>query len=53
MSNYGGESGGREAAGKSAIWSESGEKIAGMEDLGEGLVIAKKVQGIWTGKVLQ
>jgi len=53
MSNFGGESGDLQSAGKSTIWSESGVKIAGLEDVGEGLVIAKKEQGKWTGKVLQ
>ena len=50
LSNFGGESGGMLSAGKSAIWSDSGEKVAGLDGLGEGLVIAKKINGKWSGK---
>jgi len=50
LSNFGGESGGKLSAGKSAIWSEAGEKVAGLEGLGEGLVIAKKINNKWSGK---
>jgi len=50
LSNFGGESGGMLSAGKSAIWSEAGEKVAGLDGLGEGLVIAKKINGKWSGK---
>jgi predicted amidohydrolase len=50
LANFGGESGGAMSAGKSAIWSDAGEKVAGLEGLGEGLVIAKKINGRWSGK---
>jgi predicted amidohydrolase len=50
LSNFGGESGGNISAGKSAIWSDAGEKVAGLDGLGEGLVIAKKINGRWSGK---
>jgi predicted amidohydrolase len=50
LANFGGESGGRMSAGKSAIWSDAGEKVAGLDGLGEGLVIAKKINGRWSGK---
>jgi predicted amidohydrolase len=53
MANYGGESGGMQSAGKSTIWSDTGGKVVMMETVGEGLVIAKKENGKWTGKVLQ
>lgn len=53
MANYGGESGGMQSGGRSAIWSDTGGKVVGMEGVGEGLVIAKKENGKWTGKVLQ
>ena len=53
MANYGGESGGIQSGGKSAIWSDTGSKVVAMEGNGEGLVIAKKENGKWTGKVLQ
>lgn len=50
LANFGGESGGTMSAGKSAIWSDAGEKVAGLDGLGEGLVIAKKINGRWSGK---
>ena len=50
LANFGGESGGFMSAGKSAIWSDAGEKVAGLDGLGEGLVIAKKINGKWSGK---
>jgi predicted amidohydrolase len=53
MANYGGETGGIQSAGKSTIWSDTGGKVVGMDGVGEGLVIAKKENGKWTGKVLQ
>jgi predicted amidohydrolase len=50
LANFGGESGGFMSAGKSAIWSDAGERVAGLDGLGEGLVIAKKINGKWSGK---
>lgn len=50
LANFGGESGGIMSAGKSAIWSDAGERVAGLDGLGEGLVIAKKINGKWSGK---
>ncbi len=50
LANLGSESGGMMSAGKSAIWSDAGEKVAGLDGLGEGLVIAKKINGRWSGK---
>lgn len=51
MSNFGGDSGGLPAAGKSAAWSDKGDKIAGLEGTGEGLVIARRENGIWKGEI--
>jgi predicted amidohydrolase len=50
LANFGGESGGFMSAGKSTIWSDAGERVAGLDGLGEGLVIAKKINGKWSGK---
>ena len=50
LANFGSESGGTMSAGKSALWSDAGEKVAGLDGLGEGLVIAKKINGRWSGK---
>lgn len=48
MSNYVGQSGGYECAGKSSIWNDKGELIAQLDDKTEGLLIydtkTKKVQ---------
>jgi len=48
MSNYIGQSGGYECAGKSSIWNDEGELIAQLSDKAEGLLIydteTKKVQ---------
>ena len=53
MANYGGGSGNMQSAGKSTIWSETGSRVVSMDGVGEGLGIAKKEDGKWTGKVLQ
>jgi predicted amidohydrolase len=50
LANFGGESGGIMSAGKSTIWSDAGERVAGLDGLGEGLAIAKKINGKWSGK---
>jgi len=50
LSNFSGSSGGHEAGGKTTIWSDAGEKVAAMEGHGEGLAIAKKENGKWSGK---
>lgn len=53
MANYGGPTGGNESAGKSALWSEKGDLIAGMDGTGEGIVLATRTRGKWTGNILQ
>lgn len=48
LSNFGGNSGGYEAAGKSIIISGKGEIISDIEGRGEGLAIAKRENGNWS-----
>lgn len=48
LSNFGGDSGGYEAAGKSIIISGKGEIISDIEGRGEGLAIAKRENGNWS-----
>ena len=53
LANHGGASGGWECAGRSAIWSSSGELISAAKGQGQYLVIAQENElGEWTGKVI-
>ncbi len=53
LANHGGASGGWECAGRSAIWSSSGELISAAKGQGQCLVIAQENElGEWTGKVI-
>ena len=47
LSNFGGDSGGYEAAGKSMIFSSKGEIISKIEGRGEGLAMARRENGNW------
>ena len=51
LANHGAESGGYESAGRSAVWSPSGELLAALPGTGEGLVIAEKRKSAWTAGV--
>lgn len=48
LSNFGGDSGGYEAAGKSIVFSSRGEIISEIKGRGEGLAIAKRENGNWS-----
>jgi len=50
--NYGGPSGGLAAAGRSTIWSETGEVIARLGPTGAGVAIAIEESGTWRGTTL-
>ncbi|MFI8375920.1 hypothetical protein ACIGCH_17790 [Pseudomonas helleri] len=53
LANHGGSSGGWQCAGRSAIWSSSGELISAAKGQGQWLVIAQENElGEWTGKVI-
>jgi len=51
MANYSGVTGGELSAGKSAVWSETGEAVAASAGSDEELVIARKWNGAWSGEV--
>ena len=53
MSNFGGPSGGFEAGGQSAVWSDKGELVSKLEGAGTGLVIGTKKGNEWKGKAIQ
>jgi predicted amidohydrolase len=50
LANFGGPSGGLRSAGRSAIWSERGERIAGLGGGGMGLVVASESARGWRGR---
>jgi predicted amidohydrolase len=52
FANYGGETGGLVAGGKSAVWSESGELLAELEATGVGAVIARQSETGWETKTI-
>ena len=52
MANYAGTTGGETSAGKSMIWAEGGEVVAGASDNQECLVIASRDVRHWTGRVV-
>jgi predicted amidohydrolase len=53
LANHSGTSGQWVSAGKSAIWSEDGNVVAASTDAAEALVIARKRNGEWDGRVLR
>jgi predicted amidohydrolase len=50
MSNFGGTCWGMEAGGHSAVWDESGRLVSACEHPHEGLVLARRREGAWTGE---
>ena len=53
MSNYCGQSWGLESAGKSALWSQNGDLITGLDDKSTGLVIGQKNDDCWSGMTIK
>jgi predicted amidohydrolase len=53
MANYGGPSWGMATGGKSAVWDGRGTLQASLEGAGEGLIIAEKRGGAWTGRIVR
>ncbi|MEE8106044.1 MAG: carbon-nitrogen hydrolase family protein [Planctomycetota bacterium] len=47
LSNFGGRTGGLEAAGSSAIWAETGELLAQLEPRGAGIAVATESETGW------
>lgn len=53
MSNYCGKSWGLEAGGKSALWSNNGDLMNGLDASSTGLVIAQKSGDLWNGTIIK
>ena len=49
MANHGADSGGYRTPGRSAVWSDRGQLIAALDGPGEGMVIASRDGGRWSG----
>ena len=52
FANYGGPSGGLRSAGRSAIWSETGELLARLEADGAGVAVAVESHAGWRGRAI-
>lgn len=52
FANYGGPSGGLPSAGRSTIWSQHGDLLAQLDELGAGLVIATEGDSGWRSKAI-
>jgi predicted amidohydrolase len=52
FANYGGPSGGLASAGRSAIWSESGELLVRLGATGAGIAVAVEGDGGWRGRTV-
>jgi len=52
MANHGGASGGLAAAGRSTIWSPTGEVLARLDPSGEGVAVAEETVAGWRGRVV-
>jgi predicted amidohydrolase len=50
FANYGGPSGGLPSGGRSAIWSEKGERLVQLEETGSGIAVAIESDGGWLAK---
>jgi predicted amidohydrolase len=53
MSNFCGRCWDRDAGGRSAIWDPGGAKLAEGDPAGECLLIARKVDGVWSGSSIR
>ena len=52
FANYGGPSGGLRSAGRSAIWSETGDLLARLEAGGAGVVVAMESHAGWRARAI-
>jgi predicted amidohydrolase len=52
FANYGGPSGGLASAGRSAIWSERGERLAELDASGAGVVVAIRGEAGWRARTI-
>ena len=53
FANYGGPSGGLRSAGRSAIWSGTGELLAQLEAVGAGIAVAVESPAGWRGRTIR
>ena len=53
MSNFCGQSWGRDSGGKSAFWDNGGKLIANLNETDPGLLIVENVDNTWRGNSLQ
>lgn len=51
FANYGGPSGRLAAAGRSAVWSDTGERVVQLPESGTGLAVAIEDDGGWRGSI--
>lgn len=52
LANYGGPSGGLPSAGRSAIWSETGNRLAVLETVGAGVAVARETPAGWRARTI-
>jgi len=52
LSNYCGESWNLPCGGRSAFWNENGDLIIGLENSNSGILIAERINDIWTGRII-
>jgi predicted amidohydrolase len=52
MANHAGVTGGWQSSGRSALWADTGERVAEIAGADEGLLIASQVGGSWTARTL-
>ncbi|HUG53495.1 MAG TPA: carbon-nitrogen hydrolase family protein [Vicinamibacteria bacterium] len=52
LANYGGPSGGLASAGRSAIWSETGDLLAQLDPTGAGVAVAVEGDGGWMARTI-
>jgi predicted amidohydrolase len=53
FSNYGGPTGGLRSAGRSAVWSPTGERVAELDATGLGIALAVEEHGSWHGRAIR
>jgi predicted amidohydrolase len=52
LANYGGPSGGLPSAGRSAVWSEKGERLVALGETGAGVAVAIESGAGWRGEAV-
>lgn len=52
MANYGGITGGYDCAGRSSVWSEDGTLVKEIPHDADGILLARKVDHVWSGEII-